>query len=54
MKTGIDTNDTETITEGFRYQKNFFKYMGILAIILIAIILIAFVLAGIFTAGLNR
>jgi hypothetical protein len=47
MKSGIQTNNVENITEGFRHQKNLFKYMGILAIIGIALVLVVFIFAGV-------
>ena len=47
MKSGIQTNNVENITEGFRHQKNLFKYMGILAIIAIALVLVVFIFAGV-------
>jgi hypothetical protein len=54
MKSGLQTDNIESITEGFRHQRNLFKYMGIISIIFIVIILLAIILAGIFAAGLNR
>ena len=46
MKAGINTNNAELITEGFRHQKNLFKFFGIMTIIVIALYLLIFVLAG--------
>lgn len=50
MKAGIQTNNGELITEGFRHQKNLYKFLGILTIITIALYLIVFVMAGIMGA----
>ncbi len=47
MKLGIQTNNIENVTEGFRHQKNLFKYMGILAIVGIALVLVIFIFAGV-------
>ncbi|KAA5534899.1 hypothetical protein F0919_09875 [Taibaiella lutea] len=50
MKAGIQTSNIELITEGFRHQKNLFKFMGIMTIIVIALYLILIVVVGILGA----
>lgn len=47
MKRGLNTGSRELINEGFRYQKNMYRFIGIMAIIVIALYLLLFVLAGI-------
>jgi len=47
MKSGINTNNPELITEAFRHQKNLYKFIGILAIITISLYLIIIVVAAI-------
>lgn len=51
MKAGIQSNNTEVITEAFRHQRNLFKYLGILSIIVIAFVLLAIIFAGVFAAS---
>ena len=46
MKHGIRSNNSEMIAEGFRYQKNMFKFTGILIIIIFALYLLIFIFAG--------
>lgn len=46
MKTGLNTNNQEQITEGFRYQKNMYRYMGILAIIFMSFYLLGIIFGG--------
>lgn len=41
MKRGIPDRNQALINDGFRYQKNFFRYIGILTIIALALILLA-------------
>ena len=47
MKSGINTANQEQIVEGFRYQKNMYRYMGILMIIVLAFYLLS-IIASIF------
>lgn len=47
MKRGIHTNDSEMISEGFRCQKNMFKFIGIFTIVLLSFYLLMFVIGGI-------
>lgn len=47
IKRGLNTGSQELITEGFRYQKNMYRFIGILMIITIAIYLLIFLFAGI-------
>lgn len=53
MKKGIQGNNQDLINEGFRYQKNMFRYTGILLIISLVLILLSFIIggAGMLTAG---
>jgi hypothetical protein len=46
MKSGINTNNQEQITEGFRYQKNMYRFLGIVAIIILALYLLIFIFGG--------
>ncbi len=46
MKKGILSNNQELINEGFRYQKNMFRYTGILLIISLVTILLSFIIGG--------
>lgn len=43
MKLGINTNNAELITEAFRHQKNLYKFIGILTIIVIVLYLLIIV-----------
>jgi hypothetical protein len=43
MKRGINTGSQDIITEAFRYQKNMYRFIGIMMIIVIAIYLLAFI-----------
>jgi hypothetical protein len=47
MKAGIQTSNAELITEGFRHQKNLFKFMGIMTIVVISLYLIMIVFGGV-------
>lgn len=47
MKTGLTLNDQDQIREGFRYQKNLYKYTGILVIIALVLCLLSAILAAI-------
>ena len=47
MKKGIHNNNQELINEGFRYQKNMFRYTGILLIISMACILLSIIVGGV-------
>lgn len=49
MKTGIQTKNIELVSEGFRHQKNLFKYTGIITIILIVINLLMYFLLATMT-----
>lgn len=46
MKSGINTNNQEQIVEAFRYQKNMYRFMGILLIIVLAFYLLGFIFGG--------
>lgn len=46
MKEGIHTNNQDLINSGFRYQKAFFRYLGILTIIALCFILLSIALGG--------
>lgn len=46
MKSGLNSNNQELITEGFRYQKNMYRYMGILAIIFMSFYLLGIIFGG--------
>jgi len=54
MKLGIRTNNQETITEAFRHQKNMYKFMGILMIIVLCFYLLIFIVAGLGAAFMSR
>lgn len=43
MKRGINTGSQDLITDAFRYQKNMYRFIGIMMIIVIAIYLLAFI-----------
>jgi hypothetical protein len=43
MKRGINTGSQDLITDAFRHQKNMYRFIGILMIIVIAIYLLAFI-----------
>jgi amino acid permease len=43
MKRGINTGSQDMITDAFRYQKNMYRFIGIMMIIVIAIYLLAFI-----------
>jgi hypothetical protein len=43
MKRGINTGSQDLITDAFRYQKNMYRFIGIMMIIGIAIYLLAFI-----------
>jgi uncharacterized membrane protein YesL len=43
MKRGINTGSQDLITDAFRYQKNMYRFIGIMMIIVIAIYLIGFI-----------
>ncbi|PSK91933.1 hypothetical protein [Taibaiella chishuiensis] len=47
MKSGINTANQEQIIEGFRYQKNMYRFMGILMIIVLAFYLLT-IIASVF------
>ncbi len=47
MKRGINTNNQEMINDGLRHQKNMYRYLGILTIILLVFVLLMFVIAGV-------
>lgn len=49
MKSGINTDNQEQIIEGFRYQKNMYRFIGIASILSIALFLVA-ILFGAFAA----
>lgn len=46
MKEGIHSHNQEMITEAFRYQKNMYRFMGILMIIFLSLGLLAIVFGG--------
>jgi hypothetical protein len=46
-KKGINTGNQELINDGFRHQKNMYRFFGIMLIILIIVYLLAFVLIGV-------
>ncbi len=54
MKSGINTNNQEQIIEGFRYQKNMYRFMGILTIIVLAFYLLAMLFGGLGTLMMMR
>jgi len=54
MKRGLQTNNNDLVTEAFRNQKNLYKFLGILMIILLAFYLMAFIFAGIGLMGGSR
>lgn len=43
MKDGLNTANNELVENAFRYQKNFWKYMGIFTIVVISLYLIVIV-----------
>lgn len=47
MKEGIHSQNQELITEGFRYQKNMYRFIGILMIIFLLLALLGVVFGGI-------
>jgi uncharacterized membrane protein YidH (DUF202 family) len=47
MKKGIQSNSQELINDGFRYQKNMFRYTGILLIISLVCILLSVIVGGV-------
>jgi hypothetical protein len=47
MKKGIHTGSQDLITDAFRYQKNMYRFIGIIMIILIVVYLLIFVLVGV-------
>ena len=47
MKKGIQGNNQELINDGFRYQKNMFRYTGILLIISLICILLSVIVGGV-------
>ena len=47
MKNGINTNNQELINEGFRHQKNMYRFFGIISIIVLALYLLIFIFGGI-------
>ncbi len=53
IKNGIAANSNDMINEGFRYQKNMYKYIGIFMIIILSFYLLALIF-GIFAAMLGR
>lgn len=48
MKSGIATGNQMQVTEAFRYQRNMYRFMGILAIVVISIYILLFVFGGLF------
>ncbi len=46
IKTGLQTNNQELINEGFRHQKNMYRFFGILTIIVLAFYLIIIIFGG--------
>jgi hypothetical protein len=46
IKRGILADDKNKVTDGLRYQKNLYRYLGILTIIAIVLIIILFIIAG--------
>jgi hypothetical protein len=50
MKRGLNSGNQELITEGFRHQKNMYKFIGVMMIITIALYLVGFLFMGV--AGL--
>ncbi|RQO29852.1 hypothetical protein DBR32_14825 [Taibaiella sp. KBW10] len=46
MKSGLFTENQLQITEAFRYQRNMYRFMGILAIITISIYILMFLFLG--------
>ena len=50
VKTGVHNNNQEDLTEAFRYQKNLYKYMGILVIIGLVLILLGMIAGGFLAA----
>ncbi|MFT4062108.1 MAG: hypothetical protein QM642_07100 [Edaphocola sp.] len=46
-KTGIHTNDMATLAEGLRFQKNMYKFIGIVAIVVLSLYLLIFIFSGI-------
>jgi len=47
IKAGIQSNNQLLINEGFRYQKNMYRFIGILTIIVLALYLLAIIFGGI-------
>lgn len=47
MKNGINTNNQDLINEGFRHQKNMYRFFGIISIIFIVLYLLIFIFGGI-------
>ncbi|MNT11227.1 hypothetical protein D3C72_1460960 [compost metagenome] len=43
MKSGLLTDNELQITEAFRYQRNMYRFMGIMALIVIGIYILIFV-----------
>lgn len=54
MKRGINTNNAELVTEAFRHQKNLYKFIGILMIIVIALYLLIIVVAALAGIATSR
>lgn len=54
MKSGIHTNDQDRINNALRFQKNLYRYMGIMTIIGLVLILLLFLFAGMNTSGVYR
>ncbi len=50
IKRGIQLGSQELINSGLRYQKNFFRYLGILTILALSLLLLSIVFGGV--AGL--
>lgn len=54
IKTGIQAGNADLLTEAFRYQKNLYRYMGILVIVIAVLIVVLMVARQMMTVTGSR